>query len=295
MMRAFGAVVLASALGVSAHARAAADSAPVADAAQQGDRDAVRTLLKQAADVNGAQGDGMTALHWAAMKNDGELAQMLLFAGANVRATTRIGAYTPLLLAAQHGNAAAIDALVKGGADVNARTANGTTPLMFASASGSVDAVQALLDKGADVAAVESTRGLNAAMFAASADRATVVDLLAKRGADLGATTKIVKLHDLDRNAFGGILFGNPVPPGQAQGAGRGGPQGQAGQQQSRSAPAFGGRGQGKAGIDRQYQLNELVYAQGGLAPLHLAARQGYTDTVKAVLDAGAGIDQLTE
>ena len=63
----------------------------------QGNRTAVRALLKQAADVNGAQGDGMTALHWAAMKDDAELTQTLLYAGANVRATTRIGGYTPLL------------------------------------------------------------------------------------------------------------------------------------------------------------------------------------------------------
>jgi ankyrin repeat protein len=66
-----------------------AAAAPVADAAMQGDRDAVRALLKQAADVNGAQGDGMTALHWAAMKNDADLASTLLYAGANVRAKTR--------------------------------------------------------------------------------------------------------------------------------------------------------------------------------------------------------------
>ena len=66
-------------------------------------RKRVRALLKQAADVNGAQGDGMTALHWAAMKNDADLAQLLLYAGANVRATTRIGAYTPLVLAAKKG------------------------------------------------------------------------------------------------------------------------------------------------------------------------------------------------
>ena len=50
-------------------------------------RTAVRALLKQGVDVNAAQGDGMTALHWAARQGDVELAQMLLYAGANVRAT----------------------------------------------------------------------------------------------------------------------------------------------------------------------------------------------------------------
>src|SRR3954471_7053283 len=104
----------------------ASPAASVADAAMAGNRDAVRTLLKQAADVNAAQGDGMTALHWAAMKNDAELVQTLLYAGANVRATTRIGGYTALLLAARNGSAEAIAPLARGGADVNTPTANGT-------------------------------------------------------------------------------------------------------------------------------------------------------------------------
>jgi ankyrin repeat protein len=123
----------------------------VADAAMQGNKEGVRALLKQAADVNGAQGDGMTALHWAAMKDDADLAQLLLYAGANVRATTRIGAYTPLVLAARQGSATVMAPLLKAGADANAPTSNGTTPLMLASASGSVDAVRLLLDNGADV------------------------------------------------------------------------------------------------------------------------------------------------
>src|SRR5438477_11006899 len=118
----------ALALSVWLHA---APTAPVADAAQQGDRKAVTTLLKQAADVNAAQGDGMTALHWAAMKNDAELAQTLLYAGANIRAKTRIGDYTPLVLAARAGNAEVLAPLIAAGAEVNAKTSNGTTPLMF--------------------------------------------------------------------------------------------------------------------------------------------------------------------
>src|SRR5262245_43038941 len=291
---------LGAAVGLSALLHAA--SAPVADAAQAGDRDAVKALLKQAADVNAAQGDGMTALHWAAMKNDADLAQTLLYASANLKATTRIGAYTPLLLAAQQGYTEVMEPLIKGGADVNARTSNGTTPLMFAAASGHIDAVTLLLDRGANVDAVESTRGLNAAMFAAAADRADVIELLAERGADLAATTKTVELHTLDRSSFGGILFGNPqagppTPPAAGRGgagaapAGAGAGRGQ-NPQEGRNVP--GGRGQGRAGIDRQYQLNELVYAQGGLAPIHLAARQGYLGTIQAVLDAGADVNQLT-
>ena len=83
-----------------------AAESPIADAAARGDREAVKALLKKAADVNAAQGDGMTALHWAAMNGDSELAEMLIVAGANVRATTRLGTYTPLYLASQQGHAA---------------------------------------------------------------------------------------------------------------------------------------------------------------------------------------------
>ncbi|HZR26392.1 MAG TPA: ankyrin repeat domain-containing protein [Vicinamibacterales bacterium] len=141
--------VLAIALGAFLHA--APSGSPVADAAQGGDRETVRALLKQAADVNASQADGMTALHWAAMRNDADLAQTLLYAGANVKATTRINSYTPLLLAAKNGNAAVMEPLIKGGADVNAPTSNGTTPLMFAAAAGNVEAVTLLIDHKVDV------------------------------------------------------------------------------------------------------------------------------------------------
>ena len=43
-----------------------ASEAPIADAAAKSNLAAIRTLLKQQADVNAPQADGMTALHWAA-------------------------------------------------------------------------------------------------------------------------------------------------------------------------------------------------------------------------------------
>ena len=73
---------------------------PVADAAMRGDIEAVRALLRDGADVNEAQGDGMTALHWAAEMDDAGLATLLINAGANVEAVTRLGDYTPLHVAA---------------------------------------------------------------------------------------------------------------------------------------------------------------------------------------------------
>jgi ankyrin repeat protein len=318
LMTAVGASAF-GALCVSALLQAAGPAA-VADAAMQGNRETVKALLKQAADVDAAQGDGMTALHWASMRGDAEMAQMLLYAGANVRATTRLGAYTPLFLASQNGNAAVIETLIKGGADPKTPTPAGTTTLMAAAASGKTDAVKALLDHGVDLNAKESVRGATALMFAAEANRAAVIELLTKHGANIKAATNVVDLAALSREdgSVAGVVRGNPVPPGQeppagaaaaasAQGQGqrgqRGGAPGAAGGQPQANAgaaqgggasgPGGRGRGVGVAGVDRQYQLNELVSAQGGLTPLLFAVRQGHMESVVALVQAGADVNQV--
>ena len=104
------------ALGLSqaTHAAPTGGAAAFVEAAMNGNRDAVRALLKDGADVNTTQADGMTALHWAAQKGDVELAKMLVYASANLKATTRIGGYTPLLIASKNGDAAMIDTLAAG-------------------------------------------------------------------------------------------------------------------------------------------------------------------------------------
>src|SRR5262249_41108659 len=148
-----------AALGFSALMYAAGPPASVVEAAMQGNKDAVRALLKQGADVNTAQGDGMTALHWAVQKGDVDLAKTLLYAGANVRARTRVGGYTPLLMASKIGTGPMIEALIAGGADSNGATTNGATALMFAAQAGYTDAVNALVAHGADVNAKEKVKG----------------------------------------------------------------------------------------------------------------------------------------
>jgi ankyrin repeat protein len=254
----------------------AAGPASVVDAAMAGNRDAVKVLLQSGADVNTALGDGMTALHYAALKNDAELARMLLYAGANLKATTRLGGYTPLLLAARGGNAAALGALLDSGADANGATVNGTTALMFAAQSGSLDAVRLLIAKGAKVDARETARGETPLMFASAYGRADVVRLLAANGADTRVTTKVIDLSQFAKEEQERFA--------QFQ------------QQQGRQGGAPGGRGRqaGTAGIDRQYSYTELVGFQGGLAPIHIAARQGSIETVTALLDAGADVNQRT-
>jgi uncharacterized protein len=270
-----GAVAFAGALSI-ATVVAAGDAVSIADAAMTGDRTAVVALLKQGADVNATQGDAVTALHWAARLGDAEMARTLIVAGANVRATTRFASYAPLHLAAERGSADVIGPLLKAGADPNARTSTGATPLMFAAASGNAAAVAALADAGADLNGAESDRGQTPLIFAVAANRLDVMRLLLKRGADPNKATKLTDLAALSKNGE------NPdgrnlvdKPKGAAPMA----------------APARPTRAL-QPGVDRQYLYNEQVYSQGGMTPLHYAARQGFTEAAFILIDAGVPVDQ---
>src|SRR5690242_16212173 len=122
---------IAAVLILSAAVGLHASSTDVADAAKAKDAAAVKALLKNGADVNGAQGDGMTALHWAATNGDAAMVQMLLSAGANIRATTRLGGITALHMASQAGHAQVVAALIAAGADPKGATTTGATSLML--------------------------------------------------------------------------------------------------------------------------------------------------------------------
>ena len=171
-------------------------ASPIADAAMRGDVATVRTLIARRADVNAPQGDGMTALHWAADHGDSAMAAELLRAKANVASRTRIGAYTPLHIAARTGSPAVVRALLAAGSDVKATTTSGATALHFAAAAGNPDVVKALLSKGADPNARESSWGQTPLDFAAEYGRAAAVDALMKHGADPSIRTRVMNLSD---------------------------------------------------------------------------------------------------
>src|SRR5579863_4378836 len=165
----------------------------VADAAQNRDMEALRTLVKQRVDVNTPQPDGTTALQWAAHWNDLDAVKLLLGAGANAKASNRYGA-TPLSESAVQGNTAMIEALLNAGADPKTlTTTGGETVLMTAARAGNMDAVKVLLSRGADVNARENYRGQTALMWAAAERHPEVVKVLLEHGADW-------KILSLDRD-----------------------------------------------------------------------------------------------
>jgi ankyrin repeat protein len=177
-------LVLSMGMALSGIGYGAGVGADAANAAESKNTDALKALVRQRADVNAAQPDGTTALHWAAHWNDAEAVSLLLKAGANAKAVNRYGA-TPLSEAVVSGNAAMIESLLNAGASAKTLTSeNGETVLMTASRAGNVDAVRILLDRGADVNARETYKGQTALMWAASESHPEVVKLLMAHGAD---------------------------------------------------------------------------------------------------------------
>ena len=164
----------------------AGSDAPVADAAMAGDLERVAQLVEEGADVNVPQGDGMTALHWAARRGHTELADFLLRVGADPGAATRVGAYQPLHLAAEVGAAEVVEKLLAAGAKQEpvSDDVGGSTPLHFAASAGSAASIRLLAEAGASPDVRESRWGQTPLIFAASRGRAKAVKALLDAGAD---------------------------------------------------------------------------------------------------------------
>ena len=160
----------------------AGDSA-LTKAVKAGDLQAVRTLVKQGADVNVKSGDGSTPLLWAADGGAHEIARALVAAKAKVDVATDLGV-TPLLQAARVGDATMVDILLRAGANPSLAHPDGETPLMAASRSGSVAAVKALLARGAKVNDADRFQSQTALMLAAAQGHVDVAGVLLEAGAD---------------------------------------------------------------------------------------------------------------
>jgi len=315
-------VAIASLFGASlllGAARIPADESPVADAVMRGDSARVRVLIKQGLDVNAAQADGMTALHWAAQRGDAGGAQMLMYAGARVDAVTRNGNYTPLHLAARNGRAAAVKALLAAGADVNALTTTGAvSALHFAASNGDALTVTALLDKGALVDTREGAWGQTSLMWAASANRLAALDILIKRGANLELASKIedISAKEKAERAMlvqrgrrvaamkaadaaptvaagpGNAPPGAPVPSTPRVAVAVAAPTG-AGAPVKRDSAATPPPQTGF--VSRGPTYGDLIGNKGGLTALLFAVRDGSDECVARLLEAGARINHVSE
>src|SRR5499427_8102156 len=156
----------------------------LADVLQSGDRRAALALIDSGADVNRAQPDGTTPLHWAAYRVDQELVQKLLKKGARADVANHYGA-SPLAEAARVSNVPIVGLLLEGGADPNAANEDGQTPLMLAARTGDVAVAELLVKRGADVNRREQFKDQTAVMWAAGENKPEMVAFLVSKGADV--------------------------------------------------------------------------------------------------------------
>jgi len=248
-----------SRLGIVMVLALAANDTRLPEAAMRRDDAAVRALLKERIDVNAAQPDGMTALHWAVRGNSLETAQLLIRAGAKVDVATRYGV-TPIYLACANGSASMIEALLDGGANPNAINPGGESALMTAARTGNAEAVRLLLDRGAIVDAKEQVRGQTALMWAVIEDHLDVAKLLLARGANVNATTNVV------------------IPDGMESSIER------ADGTRAMSAN-IGAAGPGV------YRARAIPSPSGSMTPLMFAAREGHIEMARLLIDSGARLD----
>jgi ankyrin repeat protein len=301
-------------LGLSAVVLNAAGTSDVADAVMREDQAAVEKLLAQHADVNAAQADGATALHWAVFRSDKTLVDLLLRAGANPKAANRDGS-TPLWLACINGDAPIIGALLGAGADANEQLPLGRTPLMVASRTGNVDAIKVLLDHGANVNAKETLRGTTALMWAADEGHAAAIQFLVQHGADIKAQSDpaergrgpaLGKSND-PRKAVAalGAALAAGIPTPQLGAVGTTGlipivPADKRGGAKGRGKAAAGGAAGAADDTDDAAAVFGFGRGRpapkdgGGLTPLVYAVRSNDLDSVKALLAAGADVNQVT-
>ncbi len=165
-------------------------SLSLTQAAKRGDRDAVRTMLSDPAKKDVARAEGGAALILAASRNDAEMADLLLRAGADPKAVNEYGATALYAAAAQNADPAMTKKLLAAGADPNVALMSGETPLMQASRIGNLETVRALLEGGADPNVQEKNGGQNALMWAIAERHPAVTEELVRHKADVNAHTK---------------------------------------------------------------------------------------------------------
>ena len=252
------------------------------DAAGADDLEKVRALLEQGADVNAASGDGMTALHRAARTGNLAMAELLIGAGVNLEAKTRLGEHTPLHVASASGRSGVVAVLVAAGANVNAPTTTGATPLHFAAASGSADAVAGLLSGGAEVDPREPVWGQTPLMFASASSRTEAIEVLLEKGANPALSAKLVDVVARDKADRAERRKRNERIAAL------------------RDPAAAEKQREREEAEKRGNEPEPLNYAgqvgwQGGLTPLLLAARDGHVDAALALLKGGADVNQVSE
>jgi len=202
-----------------------------------------------------------------------------------------------------------VERLLKAGADAKERGPNGETTLMFAARNGNPQLIKVLLAAGAEVNATENLRVTTALMWAVEQRHPEAVKALLTGGANPNAKSGGA---GLPRNYMANRVNTTNVKAAQdrrrrAADAGRTYEQ-QLEWERQQAPPPQAPQRQTPAGVQPRQSVdgqpeedNEVAVAGlvggggGGLSPLVFAAREGDIESARALLDAGADVNQTTE
>ena len=118
------------------------------EAAKSGDASRVKSLIESGIEVDAVDERGWTALFMACHNPDldrgfPEVASSLIEAGADIEKTIGYG-IRPLMIAAGYGEAAVVEVLLKAGAQVRAQNEGGRTALQMATDKNYIDVINLL-------------------------------------------------------------------------------------------------------------------------------------------------------
>lgn len=163
---------------------AAASEEAIIEAAKRGDLDVVKAILaREPSKLNATDAEHYTALHWACMRANWDVARYLIDAGAALNVPGDDGG-TPLNWAVHHDNVEMIKLMIERGAELNHQNQWGMTELHTAIWRGNIHVVEFLLDRGSDPM-IRTKEGWTAMHYAFRSGHDDVIDLLKSRGISL--------------------------------------------------------------------------------------------------------------
>jgi ankyrin repeat protein len=211
------------------------------------------------------------------MHHDAATVRALLTKNMDVNAAQPDGT-TALMWAVRANDTELVDVLLAAGANVTAANREGATPLYQASENGNGPIIERLLRAGADVNGTFLFTGETALMEAARTGRVEALKVLLDHGADVNAREALrgttALMWAASQGHAAGIRF--LIERGADIGAKS---------KQDRAIP-YGTAGPG-AKIPDDLQ-------SGGLTPLIFAVREGSFDSIKALVDAKADVNQTS-
>ena len=303
-------IIAAALAGSVCTAQFALALSELATAIQSGNAVAARNLIRDKADVNALERDGTTPLQWAVYAENPQIVEALIKAKVDVNAANREG-ITPLALAAETGNEKIVALLIKAGADVNKTLANGETPLMMAARTGDVATINVMIANDAQVDAAETLRGTTALMWAAANRNSPAVQALIKAGADLTINSKAnnegrntpylaptarERIRDFYENTGLGKAEETPDELKSADAKSTAVTREEL---MKRMPPdllrEFMEEEVRKGQANNNQQQTGQKMRRGGLTALHFAVRENDPASVKALVDAGADVNEVSE